>query len=192
MQSSASFLAPGAWHGGWYELAIRLGPRSDDRLLDLAQYVWSRSDMNGPYGSSDAEPPEQVRVSVDLASVERLFGVAHIPGWVPTVCSSVVVREEGGSDWFDLGLPLGALAEADDRVGGYPFDDGGDARTEWTASLDDWFAEIALDVGDVVPFDIALIGFEVSGLDDHLAWLRSEGRSTFAYVDSAGYHPSQR
>lgn len=191
MHSSASFLAPDAWRGGWYELAIKLGPRSDDRLLQTARWVWSRSDLNGPYGFSDVEPTRQDRVPVDLDGVERLYGVAHIPGWIPAVCSSVVIREEGGADWFDLGLPLGALGAADDRVGGYPFDDGAETGSDWTASLDDWLAEIALGLREYVPFEIAMIGFEVSGLDEVLAWQVSEGRPTGAYVDSTGYHKAR-
>lgn len=111
MHSSASFLDPDTWHGGYYELSVRQGERSDDRLVVAARSVWSRSDLLGPDGSNRAEPSAQDQVMVNLGDVPRLYGVARISDWSAVACTSVVVREEGGTDWFDLGLPLYAFLE---------------------------------------------------------------------------------
>lgn len=59
-------------------------------------------------------------------------------------------------------LPLGALARVDHRIGGYPFDErSGVESLTWRAPLDRWLADVAVAVHADVPFQRALIGFEV-------------------------------
>lgn len=124
---------------GWYELALH-------------------------FGTSDA-----ATVDTALRELDRRAGVKAVPGgsivrlpdgpWV--VCAHYVVEEEGGSLWVMLGLPLGSLGRADPRVGDYPF--GTDSGATWRRPLDDWLASVAVRLFDVLPFDLAVVGFEVSG-----------------------------
>jgi hypothetical protein len=44
------------WLGGYYELAIELGSRSDERLLAALAAVWADPDLDGAYLSRDVEP----------------------------------------------------------------------------------------------------------------------------------------
>ena len=126
-------------NGGWYELALY-------------------------FGTSDA-----ATVQTALRELDRLAGVEAVPGgsivrlpdeqWV--VCTHYVVEEDGGAAWVLLGLPLGSLGRADPRVGDYPF--GTASGAAWRRPLDDWLASVAARLFDVLPFDLAVVGFEVSG-----------------------------
>jgi hypothetical protein len=56
----------------------------------------------------------------------------------------------------------GALARVDRRIGGYPFDQrSGVESLTWRAPLDRWLADVAVAVHADVPFQRALIGFEI-------------------------------
>jgi len=107
------------------------------------------------------------------------------------VASAVAVRgeETEDTDWLDFYLPLGALGAADPRVGGYPFgDEGGDDSSAWRAPIDAWFAELGGQVFAAVPFQLALIGFEMSGATDAatLAGHAPEDRPQTGYLIPQG------
>lgn len=185
--SASSYLVPNNWDGGLYEMEVKFGFSSDRRLLKAVEGLWSRQDLDGPYLSYDLQPDSLTSTTLDLEDLHLLCGVAHIPGWEPVVCASSVDRyDEDGGDYLGLVLPMGALAIADDRVGGYPFKPD-DNPPEWTASIDDWLAGIALQLDKLVGIERALFGFEVSGPITENAV--DKGEDVVSYVDSSGYHP---
>lgn len=69
-----------------------------------------------------------------------------------------------GADWLDLCLPLGALANLGRRVGAYPFDESASSRA-WREPVERRFEGIGRAVFDVVRFEHAVTGFEVSGVE---------------------------
>jgi len=159
-------------YGGWYELA--------------AEFETSDSDI------SDAA----VRQLSRLANVERVAGgnVLNLPNGRPVVCTFAEVVSEG-SVWVILGLPQGSLVRVDPRIRDYPFTD--DDGASWRRPLDSWLASLAIRLFDVMPFSLALVGHEVSGLmsaaqlaaglpaeHDHLAIV------TVAVNDGPKYYPA--
>ena len=174
------------WHGGYYELAIKLGPADDTRLDTALTVLWEFARLVGPFRrGSGADAPVTSAALLD----GPLNAVAAIPGLGPTLASVMVVREEGdeagrtviGNDWLDLCLPLGALGNLRVGVGAYPFDDGPDPRG-WREPIEDWFAAIAGHVFAAVPFLHAITGEDVSGtepseaLEGRTALMRPDGR----------------
>ena len=155
------FTAPYAWAGGFYELAVELGPRSDERLQAALEAIWRREGLDGCYEDCDVEPSDQPQIAPTLET--RLFGVATMPKGQQVACGTIIVREDEGPDWICFYLPLGALNTAYD-VGGYPFG-GGSSSRPWREPLDDWLVRIAAAVFVAAPFPLALIGHEVSGTD---------------------------
>ena len=69
-----------------------------------------------------------------------------------------------GADWLDLCLPLGALANLDQRVGAYPFDEAAQSQS-WREPLERWFEVIGRTIFHSVTFEHAVTGFEVSGVE---------------------------
>jgi hypothetical protein len=153
------------WHGGFYELAINLGPRDDARLGLALATVWSAARVRGCHQRT---PAGHVPASCTLDSLENaghLAGTVKLPDGREVVCGAVAIREEGGADWLDFYLPLGALGDSDSRVGGFPFgEDGGASSRRWREPLDEWLRAVGADVYARVPFLCAIVGFEASGL----------------------------
>ncbi|WP_412750683.1 hypothetical protein [Krasilnikovia sp. M28-CT-15] len=152
------------WWGGFYELLLLLG-RADDARLDRAvRYLWRAAGVRecrvGP-GMDDIEP--------GVAALEEhghLRGTLTLPSGDRVVCGGLSFREDG-MDSLELYLPLGALGRVDRRVGGYPFDaSSGVESLTWRAPLDRWLADVAVAVYPDVPFERALIGFEVDDTTD--------------------------
>lgn len=164
----ASFADDENWHGGFYELAIALGPRHDPRLDAAIGAVWADPRVHGCYVDRHREPQAQEPVACSLSSLDEadhLRGTAQLPSGARVVCGTVIIREEdSGLDWLDFYLPVGALTRVDDRVGGFPFgDDGGAASLAWRAPIDEWLSAMGKRVFAAAPFEYALIGFEATG-----------------------------
>ena len=104
----------------------------------------------------------------------HLRGSLALPSGARVVCGGFLSRYED-LDTLELYLPLGALARVDRRIGGYPFDEhSGVASLTWRAGLDRWLADVATAVHADVPFQRALIGFEIDveklSLSTHAKW----------------------
>ncbi len=157
---SELFTAADTWDGGFYEIAIELGPRSDERLRTALETIWQYDGLNGCYEDSQVEPSDQPRLMPSLET--RQLGVATLPNGRQSACGTFTVRENNGPDWIGFYLPMGALASVY-NVGAYPFEDDKTSRT-WREPLDDWLTKMAGVVFSAVPFSLALIGHEVSGM----------------------------
>lgn len=149
------------WLGSYHELAMELHPAGDDeRLLRAVKRLWEHRALTGPwteregFGAAPAMP-----ASILHAGPAPCYGAFALRGGREIGCVSHVVREEGGSDWLTLSLPTAMLGLAY-RVA-YPL----------TAELNPWLVEVdevLLDVAEwlhaVIPFELAIVGEEVSGL----------------------------
>jgi hypothetical protein len=165
------------WVGGFYELSIDLGSKDDSRLDRALRALWRHAAVGGCFApryqnniSGDRAPlrlTDHVAVPIGLASLEEsghLRGTVRLPSGVEIVCGAVAVRFDEDPDWLDFYLPLGALADVDRRIGGFPFGEDSDAGSlSWRLPLDRWLAEIGSRVFEEVPFGFARIGFEASG-----------------------------
>jgi hypothetical protein len=147
------------WTGGFYELSLVLGPAEDGRLDDAVRSLWRAAGVHEcrvGSGLLDVEPS-----AAALHEHGQLRGWLTLPSGDRVVCGALVFRYEG-DDSLELYLPLGALARVDRRIGGYPFDErSGVESLTWRSPLDRWLADVAVAVHAEVPFQHALIGFEI-------------------------------
>ena len=180
-----SFVDDDNWRGGFYELSIEIGETSDERLERTLGSLWRAAGIRGCYGSREREIDAQSVISCTVESLDRfgqLRGVVDLPGGGRVVCGAVAVREDAGADWLDFFLPMGALAGAERRVGGFPFgDDGGVASMVWRRPIDVWLAEVGGRVHTTVDYRLGVIGFEASGQ------VRSEQVGSVALMPEFGY-----
>lgn len=176
------FTEDDAWFGGFYEVAIELGPPSDDRLRSALGALWRHSDLQGCYLDSNREPSDQERVSPDSAATEgqHLRGVARMPNGLRVACGSVVIREEHGSDWLDFYLPMGSLGKIY-PAGAFPVPEEPKRPTAWRSEVDDWLAAVGGWVARAVPIRLGLIGWEVSGAE-YASDLEASGIPAKRYV----------
>ncbi len=175
------------WTGGFYELILLLGP-ADDARLDLAvRSLWRAAGVQQCHTRSGAVLAEPGAVALEEHG--HLLGTLTLPTGARTVCGGLLSRYEGVDD-LALYLPLGALSRTDRRIGGYPFGErSGHESLAWRAPLDRWLADVAITVHADVPFQRALIGFEV----DEDADVTADGRYAAALLPGpAGmtFHPA--
>jgi hypothetical protein len=157
------FTGNDTWHGGFYELAMELGERSDERLLAALSAVWSHPDIAGFYSNRDIEPYQQEQIAItDALQFDQVYGVARLPNDIKVACGTFSVRLEDGNDWLDFYVPFGALATAY-PVGGYPFEADATTSRQWRDTLNKWLSEIGTWIFALVPYRLGLVGFEVSG-----------------------------
>jgi hypothetical protein len=171
-KETPKFTQQDAWTGGFYELALILGERSDKRLFDALVMIWKHPSLDGCYLDHTKEPYEQLRIVPSeelLESGQHLRGLAHLPNGIQVPCGTVPIREDRGIDWLIFYLPMGALQQAYD-VGGYPFDIDIKSPESWQKPIDDYLSEIGLYIFAEIQFQLGLIGHEVStATDEELA-----------------------
>jgi hypothetical protein len=69
--SPAAFTDADNWTGGFYELAIELGERSDVRIGRALDTLWRADGIDGCYGSREREPHDSEPVPCTVESLER-------------------------------------------------------------------------------------------------------------------------
>lgn len=154
------FTAKEAWKGGFYELAIEVGSRSDPRLLAALTALWDHPDIQGCYLDRHREPADQPRRSPDkIEDGSHLLGTARLPNGTDVPCGSFVWDDD--SDWLVFYLPMGSLQTAY-PVGSFPF---GEASWSgpWRWEVEDWLYGVGLWVARTASYQLGLIGYEVSG-----------------------------
>jgi hypothetical protein len=158
------FTADDVWNGGFYELAIEVGPPSDQRLRAVLEAIWQHPDLDGCYSDRGREPAEQPRKLPDrIEGYSHLQGIARLPNGSRVACGTCLIREEDdGSDWLDFYVPMGALGTAYPS-GGFPFGTNADWPGPWRQEVEDWLAAIGQQALRATAFRLAIIGFEVSG-----------------------------
>jgi hypothetical protein len=160
------FTNDNSWRGGFYELSIEVGPRSDERLQQLLEAIWKVPYLKGCYLDRDKEPEAQTVLKPSLEYLNNnghLYGIATLPDKREVVCGTVAILEMEKTDWLDLYIPLGVLGHIYEEMGGFPFTDSGVKSQSWRQPLENWLAEIGQIVFSMVPFRLGLIGFEVCG-----------------------------
>lgn len=187
--ASAEYISdPKNWTGSYYELALEMGERNDERLEAALRMVWATADVEGCFAPDEAGKHVAVDCNLDaLLRYGHLRGKVKLPGGLEAVCGVVVVREDVepgfyGPDWLDFYLPMVSLSRADDRVGAYWRGDLEDSLS-WRRPIDDWLAGVAKHVYEAAPFKLGLIGEETSGMaySDRLQGGIPEDRP-FAYL----------
>lgn len=163
------------WIGGSIEAAVVLGRRSDAgsdaRVLTALSSAWSHPSLDGFYSGrfTPAGLLERCHV-VDASTVDprapgRQLGWLHVGGARWAVAATMVLRETTGSpslDWLDIVVPIGSLAHADERVGGFPYGDLSASR-EWMEPLFELLGDVARRVCVATTAMFGVVGFEIAG-----------------------------
>jgi hypothetical protein len=160
----ANFAHGEAWRGGSYELYIAVN--DTQQLCSMLMALWSHPALEGCYRRNDCEPSEQARVTpCEGELLGHLYGLAILSNRTVVPCSSHVMDYDGEEGMppihsLSFAVQMGALSVAY-PVGPYPFGSM-DHVVDWKHELDVWLVNIANCVYERVPFQMALVGFEVN------------------------------
>jgi hypothetical protein len=154
---------------GTYDVSIELGRRDDDRMDAAIRACWGDPSLEGCW-TDPFRDRLQPRVEPSLESHhEALFGIAAIPGFGSTLCSSHALRyddDNGADDWLEFGFPVGAMVSVDPRANSlweWSFDnlyEEHSAPWAWRKPIDDFLVDIATRVAKAAPFELGVIGHE--------------------------------
>lgn len=148
------------WHGSFLEIAIDLGPRNDERLLSGFRAAWASPYLHGPLPSPYGDPAAVLdRRFLEQEASHHAYGTIELPHSNRRLGCEVIAIRDDDSDWLDVAVPTGMLELA------YPveyplFSD----TNPWIADVEACLVSVADGVYRAVPFDLATIGEEVSGL----------------------------
>lgn len=145
-----------------YELAIEYRPKGDDaRILDGLRALWKPPDVGGVWAWKDYLHRHNLSEGLEFEEFQHGYGFLHLPGRPPIGCGSVVSREDDelGADWLVFYVPTGML----ELVVAVEYPLWPRARNPWMDGLDGVLLQMAQRVYAVSPFQLALIGEEVTG-----------------------------
>jgi hypothetical protein len=155
--------------GTHYELRILIGPYGDDAaLLTATEALVSAAGIEDLWDNVFSEPVRIERDAwpLELATITRgggLVSVVDIPSVGRVHCGVSAFREEDVSygpvrnDCLILYIPTAAFEHLD----GYKAYERHEAEgLAWQRPIDDWLAQVAIEVSRTVSFKFALIGEE--------------------------------
>jgi hypothetical protein len=149
--------------GGFYDLQLELGPRSDTRVKEVMRFLWDLPGFRGPYEFRDRPPSEQLVWNNPGYTVGVNYsGLTTIPHRNSAACVALCYRVDSGDkccDVFEFSLSMEALEGVYD-VGSYPFGDTSDSQ-KWRPELDSWYLSIAHQIHRHMSVLSGSIGFEL-------------------------------
>lgn len=160
------FINKETWSGGYYELSIEYNPSGDDkRLNDALSALHMFKFFKGIWKEKVDYQNKSISLPILIAerlSVEQYYGtlICKTDTILPCVISIIRIEEE--SDWLDIGIPITAL-ENQYKIE-YPLDK---EKNPWLNDIEVIFIAISELIYNRAPFNLAMIGEEVSGYINH-------------------------
>jgi len=155
-----TFLAQENWYGSYYELAIEYYPvGNDESLLKAVQAIWESPYLSGPWfeETSFGNSADMLQ-SLENEGGHLLYGLLQVEKNIEVGCLICLVREEEGSDWLDFCIPTGMLELVFNVEYPLLID-----NNPWMLGVDQILLDIAKKAYRRSPFELAIIGEEVSG-----------------------------
>jgi hypothetical protein len=149
------------WLGPCYELAIEYYPGGNDaRLLNALNAAWNERSLDGPWLSPDGFLGTD-RMPETLDDTATLYGLLTLADGKTVGCRTNTHRErdvQDGSDWLEFSVPIAMLNVV------YPMQlPLTHLQNHWLDCVDDALVKIGQLVYESYPFNLALVGEEVTG-----------------------------
>lgn len=149
------------WIGGFYEISIEFHPAGNDKRLNdaLTSLVKSKV-INGIWKERENYQKNPVSLPIDIEedSVNQYYGTLPISDGNTLPCIITIVRIDCESDWLDISIPQAAFEKAYPYK--YPLTEN---LNPWLNGVDETFIKLAETIYNQSPFDLAMIGEEISG-----------------------------
>jgi hypothetical protein len=140
------------WSGGEYELNLSFGTLRDKQWQRLVPTIWKHAAISGPFAQRffPGEPPQTAEIQIPAPDAAQVQYASLQVESLQVGCGVLATRSL--FECITLQVPLGMFDGL--KV------DPGSKFTLRIEPLDYIYREIALAVFDVVPFDLANIGFQ--------------------------------
>jgi hypothetical protein len=155
------FNNPNNWTGGFYELSIEFNPAGDNKRLNQALIALQNFKLfNGLWKERQDFQSHSISlpINIDEDSVSQFYGTVSMTDGYTLPCLISLIRVEGESDWLDLSIPQATLEQF------YPYKYPLTKKINpWLAKVDEILISIAETIFNHSPFELAMIGEEISG-----------------------------
>ncbi|MTH55344.1 hypothetical protein GKZ89_18275 [Bacillus mangrovi] len=149
------------WIGGFYELRIEFHPVGDNkRVNDALIALHTIKFFNGLWKERQDFQSNSISLPIimDDESADQFYGTLNLTDGTTLPCLISLIRIEGESDWLDLSIPQASLELF------YPYEYPLTKELNpWLTKIEDMFLRIAEIIYNHSPFELAMIGEEVSG-----------------------------
>jgi hypothetical protein len=149
------------WIGSFYELSIEYHPVGNNKRLNQALIALQNFELfNGLWKERQDFQSDSISLPINILddSVNQLFGTLIMSGENTLPCLISVIRIDGESDWLDISIPQVTLENFYSCK--YPLTK---EFNPWLAKVDEIFIRIAKTIFNHSPFELAMLGEEVSG-----------------------------
>lgn len=152
---------PNNWIGGFYELSIEFYPVGDNERLNQALIgLQSFKSFKGMWKERQDFQGDSISlpINIDDDSVIKFYGALIMNDGNTLPCLISITRIDGGSDWLDISIPQASFEKF------YPYEYPLTKELNpWLVKVDEIFISLAETIFHHSPFELAMIGDEISG-----------------------------
>ncbi|WP_026690363.1 hypothetical protein [Alteribacter aurantiacus] len=148
------------WIGGYYELSTEFHPAGNDkRVNDALKALEKCHFFDGPWEKREDFQKEIISLPIQIEedSVTSFYGTMTSSDGNTLPCLLSITRNDE-SDWLDISIPQAMFENL--YLYDYPLTK---ERNPWLEIVDETFTLLAEAIYHVSPFDLAMIGEEISG-----------------------------
>ena len=155
------FMNPDNWIGGFYELSIEFHPVGDHNRLKQALITLQKLEFfNGIWQENHDFQLDSISLPINIEddSVNQFYGtLIHSDGNnLPCLITVITIEEE--SNWLDISISQASLELI------YPYEYPLTKELNpWLGKVEETFIKIAEAIYNHSPFELAMIGEEISG-----------------------------
>ncbi|MDN4492839.1 hypothetical protein [Ureibacillus aquaedulcis] len=155
------FINPENWMGGYYELSMEFQPLGDDkRLNDALLSLTNCNFFKGLWQTREdfqtSKLPLPIKIEPD--SINQLYGTLSLRDGNTLPCLVSLIRINEESDWLDISIPQASFNSKYAYT--YPLTK---ELNPWLEKAEKMYITLAEIIYKNSPFDLAVIGEEVSG-----------------------------
>ncbi|MER1959451.1 MAG: hypothetical protein ABS942_18875 [Solibacillus sp.] len=159
------YTAPENWAGGFYELSIEYHPvGNNNKINDVLIALQNCPFFDGLWEKRDNFKKDILTLPLEIEndSVTSIYGTVLVSDEITLPCVVTIIRINEESDWLDIAIPQAILEKI------YPY------KYPLTSELNPWLKqvdEVLIKLAEFIykhsPFNLAIIGEEVSGYTNH-------------------------
>lgn len=149
------------WNGGFYELSIEYHPFGDNQRINEALSALCKSNFfNGIWEDKKDYQRNFISLPINIEedSCHSFYGTLSLSNESRLPCMINVNRVKNESDWIDILIPQSAFQKIYPYI--YPITI---ELNPWLKEINEIYVQLAENIYNKSPFDLAMIGEEVSG-----------------------------
>ena len=161
MMNDYEYTNPNNWTGGFYELSVEFNPVGNNKRINEALVALQNCNFfDGIWQEREHLQNNAISLPIKIGndSVNQFYGTVFLSDEFSLPCVITIIRTEEESDWLDIAIPQVILEKL--YTYKYPLTK---ELNPWLEQVDEVLIKLAEMIYKHSPFDLAMIGEEISG-----------------------------